>query len=302
MFYWTLFLSLLCSWSVLAQDRGIPPVASDALGFAEHLFLEGDHYRAITEYKRYLFRRPKSAIAPWVRMRIGESYLLGQRYAAALAVFEDLQKQSAKAQIKRSAMLAGARALYLDKRYVQALLRLDVLRMSEASQELAGMGRYLEACIRLRQGDVERAREALGYLTPEHSLGPNALTLLGIMDKADALPHKRPWLAGLLSVVPGLGHFYLEQYSIGLTAFVWNGIFGVATYEAFRREQYGVGALLACLELLWYSGTMYGAVSGAHRYNRDAWVNYLEDMEPHPGLDIPHPNSRNLGLFLKGAY
>ncbi|MBW2703440.1 MAG: hypothetical protein JRF33_21695 [Deltaproteobacteria bacterium] len=66
-------------------------------------------------------------------MRIGESYLLGQRYAAALAVFEDLQKQSAEAQIKKSALLAGARALYLDKRYVQALLRLDVLRMSEAS-------------------------------------------------------------------------------------------------------------------------------------------------------------------------
>ena len=107
-----------------------------------------------------------------------------------------------------------------------------------------------------------------------------------------------PLAAGLLSVVPGLGHLYLEEYSVGLTALAWNGLFGYAAYESFRHRRWGVGALLAALELLWYSGTIYGAVSGAERYNRDAVLNYLDRLDEDVGLDVAFPPDDAISAIL----
>ena len=70
-------------------------------------------------------------------------------------------------------------------------------------------------------------------------------------------------------------------------------------YDAFRRRQWGVGALLAGLSLLWYSGTIYGAVDGAHRYNRDARLNFLEELDRGAGLDIAFPDPAAVGAMLR---
>jgi hypothetical protein len=115
------------------------------------------------------------------------------------------------------------------------------------------------------------------------------------------LPEKSPVLAGLLSVIPGLGHVYLEEYGIAVTALAWNGLFGYATWDTFQKGYHGAGTLLAALTLLWYSGTVYGAVSGAERYNRDARLNQLDALDRGAGLDIPFPDPAVAGSVLIGG-
>ena len=84
------------------------------------------------------------------------------------------------------------------------------------------------------------------------------------------LPYKSPALAGTLSIVPGLGHFYIEEYGAGAVAMVWNGAFIYAFVDSLLAQKYGQAALIGLVELIWYSGTIFGAVSGANRFNRDA--------------------------------
>ncbi|RME29932.1 MAG: hypothetical protein D6806_00765 [Deltaproteobacteria bacterium] len=87
-------------------------------------------------------------------------------------------------------------------------------------------------------------------------------------------------------MVPGLGHFYLGDYEVGFTALLWNALFGWAAADTLRRGQWGPGIMLGALELFWYSGTVYGAVAGAHRFNRDARLNYLDELDRRAGLDV----------------
>src|SRR5262245_20242248 len=48
--------------------------ADQSLGFADALFSDGDYFRAITEYKRFLFLYPTEARAGRVQLQVGLSY------------------------------------------------------------------------------------------------------------------------------------------------------------------------------------------------------------------------------------
>jgi predicted negative regulator of RcsB-dependent stress response len=285
--------------SALAADDP----AEKSLKFAEALFSEHDYYRAITEYKRFLFFNPDSARAAWVRLRIGQSYLAGGKFDAARHVFNQLANSAPEARLKSWAMFAKARALYLQDRYAQADQILDDMLKMDISNELRGNIYYLTGCTQVKAATFKDARLAFEKVAGGHGLAQPAAWLSKKMVEADDLPSKSPALAGILSLIPGLGHVYLGEYSIAITAFVWNGLFGYATYDAFRRKNYGIGAVLATMELLWYSGTIYGAASGAERFNRDARLNFLDELENGAGLDIPFPDPAAVGgILMKGEF
>jgi hypothetical protein len=180
----------------------------------------------------------------------------------------------------------------LDRRLQQALSVIEPLASRLNRGGLGSEARYLAGCAHLRAGDLGEARLAFAGIWAAHPLAERASVILRRLSDGERLPEKSTVAAGLLSIVPGLGHVYLEQYSVGLTALAWNGLFGYAAFEAFRHRRWGVGALLAAMELLWYSGTIYGAVSGAERYNRDAVLNYLDELDQAAGLDVAVPDDR----------
>ncbi|MBW1806954.1 MAG: tetratricopeptide repeat protein [Deltaproteobacteria bacterium] len=269
-----------------------------SLKFAEALFGDHDYYRAITEYKRFLFFNPDSARSAWVRFRIGQSYLEGGKLDAARHIFNELARLAPEARLKSWAMLANARAFYLQDRYAQVDQLLDDLLKKDISDELRSNTHYLLGCNRLKTGTFNDAKLAFEKVAYEHELAQPAAWLSQKMIEADDLPRKSPALAGILSLIPGLGHVYLGEYSIAITALMWNGLFGYATYDAFRRRNYGIGAVLATMELLWYSGTIYGAVSGADRFNRDARLNFFDELNNGAGLDIKFPDPAAVGGIL----
>jgi tetratricopeptide (TPR) repeat protein len=279
------------------------PARPGDLRFAEHLYGERDFYRAITEYKRHLFLHPNAPEAPWVLFRIGQSYLEGGRAEAALAVFGRLLEESHDPRLGDWTTLSTARAFYLDDRLEQARAVLDEWLPTVRSAELRGSGLYLAGCIRLKLGQLEQSREAFSAIWAGHPLAERAGWLTARTAELPDLPSKSPVLAGVLSIIPGLGHLYLEEYAVAITALVWNGLFGFATWDAFRRGEIGIGSLLASLSLLWYSGTIYGAVSGAHRYNRDARLNFLDELDRGAGLDIEAPGTNAVGaILLQGTF
>ena len=78
----------------------------DALrAFGDHLFRQGDYYRAITEYERFAFLAPEHPDVAQVRLRIGEAYYFGEKWDAAARMFRALETPETDRDVQRTAAL-----------------------------------------------------------------------------------------------------------------------------------------------------------------------------------------------------
>jgi hypothetical protein len=250
---------------ILLQANPAPP---SALGFADHLLDTGDNYRAIGEYKRYLFDFPDGDRRDEAELKIGIAYLRGERYPEA-ALFFDLLATKAADPTRRALCLFGeADARYLQGEYGVAANGLRLLGADDAAPvEVRSRAKYLAGWAALFSHDAPGAREAFQSAGADPRFGLKARRAF-----AD--------VAGLMSaVVPGAGYLYLGQPGIAAAAFAWNGLFGVGVADAAIHHLWGVTAVLAVFETMWYGGAIFGSVSGAHKYNRDAWLNYIDGLK-----------------------
>jgi tetratricopeptide (TPR) repeat protein len=63
---------------------------TSSLNFAEELELQGDYYRAITEYKRYLFYNPESDS---IRYHVASIYSENNRYGNAIDILREIKNK-----------------------------------------------------------------------------------------------------------------------------------------------------------------------------------------------------------------
>ncbi|MFH0907656.1 MAG: hypothetical protein V1929_02705, partial [bacterium] len=75
---------------------------------------------------------------------------------------------------------------------------------------------------------------------------------------------------------------YLRDTTLG--AFVICGLTVAGAIVAFDQEEPVAGATLSAFGLIWYSGNIYNAVNGAHRYNRRQREAHILDVEMKWGL------------------
>lgn len=282
----------MVSLTLLALVLAGAPDAEQQLGFARSLDAEGDYYRAIGEYKRFLYLYPDSPLADEARFAIGRAYVHGEQPDAAEAHFLSLAVLSPEWKDRAQLELGWAR--YASGRSEAAILSLRSFLRWTGSQSPADTdrARYLLGWALLAEDRGEEALDAFTSVSSLHEKGP----LTEAARRWPALPRKSPVLAGLLSIVPGAGHLYIGEPLVGLAALGWNGLFSFALYESIRRDQVGFAVLLGALEMIWYSGTIFGAVSGAQKYNRDVRLQALDGLRSRfndrPESWPPSPASR----------
>lgn len=258
--------------------------AGKAASFATHLADKGDHYRAIGEFERALWLAPTSPEAGRWMFLIGEAYRLGEQYETA---GEHLQAVAAEyPDLRARALLAAAQAWQGARRYESAIERArEAAAVFGEGSSGARKARYVEGwslLLSTERGSDERdaeAAHAFRLARGDGAVGEGADKLFSALPRLDDLPHRSPFVAGALGLVPGFGHFYLGDLPTGLSALVWNGLFGWAVYEAIRAKNYSLAAVLGVFELMWYGGSITGAVSGAHRFNQDARLNAMDELK-----------------------
>jgi hypothetical protein len=182
--------------------------------------------------------------------------------------------------LRTVALLSAGRAHLLGDRTLLAATRLIEARdAAGADRALADEASYLLGWARSGQKDWDGARSAFAAVAAHggahQAAAAQAVTQL---DKRNTLEEKNPLIAGGLSCLPGLGHMYLGQWSVGVAALLWNALFIGATGYSLWTQQWGVAAVLGVFELSWYAGTMFGALNGAFRYNQDVVANWLDDL------------------------
>jgi hypothetical protein len=274
-----------------------PPIPSDPLtdadqilGFADALFNEGDYFRAITEYKRFLFLHPADARSGRVQLQIGLSYQRGQQWDDARQTFEAIAQQHPDLEIRAEAAYLIGETAFRQGRYAQAIADLRPVAERYGQTPIGERARYLLGWSYLRARQWLEASQTFATIDTASPLFPSSRALAEAAREGEHLPRKSPALAGFMSgIIPGTGHFYTGRWRDGTVALLLNGAFLAAGIEAVSAGNEAAAALLLFFEAAWYSGAIYGAVNAAHKYNLDLEERWLQ------GLERQHsPSSRSL--------
>ncbi|HSR12975.1 MAG TPA: tetratricopeptide repeat protein [Thermodesulfobacteriota bacterium] len=274
----TLLIGIPGAWG---QEQGRVYV-DEALqmGLGDRFLEEKDFYRAITEYKRFLFFFPDSPRAEEALWKIAVAYFDGKRWGEAISAADDLLKKFPSSLWAAEAVFLKGRAASEQKDYSQARAFFRTAERMAPGKPLAEEAQWQLALTYIREERWKDAAAELRRVNPESRLYPKADLLARGLDKMQDVPQKSPVAAGVLAaVLPGAGHFYSERYRDAAVAFALNGAFIAGIVESFEHGNYVVGGILTFFELGWYSGNIYSAVSSAHKYNRDKKKDYMERLQ-----------------------
>lgn len=272
----------------LAQDRE----ADLQWALAEHLSGKGQHYRAITEYERFIFYFPSDVRVGLARVRILESYVAGRWWPEGVkAAGEALQDLQLSGELRCR---------------VLELLGICHMQMGDPAKGREALSSALEVC------PTPAMRDRIRLLMVELEAGLGHWGVVGeVLEKVEAggrpgraareqaakirqgqisSQQRSPWMAAVLAgLFPGAGHAYLGRWEDAALVFVVNGAFLGATVEAVEKKQPALAAGMALAELLWYSGNIFSAVSNTHKHNSRLAQEVSRGLSLEMGLPGPRP-------------
>jgi tetratricopeptide (TPR) repeat protein len=270
-----------------AEEEKISVDAKLQMDLADHFFQEGDYYRAITEYKRFLFFFPHNIRTEEAQWKIGRSYFNGMKWDEAIAANDNLIKKFPSTRYKADAMLLTGLCFKEKKEYSQARFFFGKAKEEAADAPTADEAQWQIAATYLKEEKWQEAAYEYRKINKNSKLYLKSEYFAQGLDRIHEIPQKSPTTAGVLAaIVPGSGHLYCERYRDASTAFLLNGAFIWGMVEAFERKNYVVGGILTFFELGWYSGNIYSAVASAHKYNRRKKQEYLDYLEKGGPLSV----------------
>lgn len=129
------------------------------------------------------------------------------------------------------------------------------------------------AALSMRSGNPTAAKT---YLSKSPSASDAALT--GI-DTYLAGNDKSPTLGGWLGLIPGAGYWYSGEWGNGLRSLILNSLFMYGMADTAEKDQWGAFGVITFFEITWYTGSIYGGIDAAHRYNRTRLDQSIEPIE-----------------------
>jgi len=283
---WLFLFFFLCG-GASAQEEGKRVVDEKAqMGLGDYFFEDGDFYRAITEYKRFLFFFPESLRAEEALWKITSSYFQGKKWDEALSAADDLLKKHPSSPWAPQAILLKGRCWMEKKEFPQARHYFLLAREMAAGTGIAQEAQWQTAVSFLREERWKEAAAEFRKVEASSRLYPRAEYWAQGLERIEQIPQKSPTTAGFLAILPGAGHLYCERYRDAGVAFGLNAAFIWGMVEAFKHENYVVGGILTFFELGWYSGNIYSAVSSAHKYNRNKKKEYLDNLEKEDRFSV----------------
>lgn len=254
-----------------AADESLVLTGDVQMRLGDAFMAEGEYYRAITEYKKYLILFPDGRRSDSALFQTGRAYYLGLEYDPAVKAFAELRSRfPASLHAVEAAYLEGvcnARLNRLDK----AAAAFEAAAVSKTAAAVAPKARIARSLVEFDRDDLEGTSNELQRFLADFPADPRAgkvRTALSLLQKEGELPRKSPLAAGILAaIVPGSGHMYAGHYGDGATALLLNGLFITGTVVAIRQENYAVAGIVGVIGLPFYVGNIYGAANAANKWN-----------------------------------
>jgi TolA-binding protein/TM2 domain-containing membrane protein YozV len=254
--------------------------ADALLQFADQLLQEGEYFRAITEYQRFLAVYPLDPRRPMAHFRIGQAFYYGQSYADALRTFRDVATQHPETPYGQQAWLWQGETLLRQAEYPKAD-RVYESFIERFPQHIdAAFAQYQRGWTLLYRRQWDNAAATWQRIPSTSPLYPAAQQLAVEATTGTTLPRKAPLFAGILSgVLPGSGQLYNGRFGDAVLSFLLNSLFIAGTVQAAHKGQPAIAGVLGFFAAAWYTGNVYSAVNGAHKYNRYQAESFLQDLE-----------------------
>ena len=206
------------------------------LTFADFLYNGKDYERAAIEFKRLIYEYPDSTR---FYMKTGDCYFNLQKYNDAIKYYKEILGKKNE-----------------DTAAVRIIVSYLLLNLPDSAEFYLGYSnhfmKYMKALIEVRKGN----KEYYDYFGRQF--------------------HKRksPVIAGLLSIVPGMGKLYSGRKRDACFSVSIIPLFAGLTYYYYTEKQYYTAGLFGIITTVFYAGEIYGGVNSAIRYNK-----YISEKE-----------------------
>ena len=247
--------------------------------FAEHYYSNEEYFRAIDEYKRFIYFFPEDARTPLSAYKIGMLYFTSRRFKEAVNSFETIIEQYADTDLLVKSYFMISECLVMLAEYVPAISNLHNLIIITDDMHTKDEAFYRIGWIYLEIGAWEKAKLYFSKISMQNSHKYSLKKLSDELNREATILKKNPNLAGILSIIPGTGFLYCERYQDALIAFLLNGAMICAAYEAFDSGNDALGGIITFVETGFYAGNIYGSVSSAHKYNRNKTEQFLDKLK-----------------------
>jgi TM2 domain-containing membrane protein YozV len=269
--------SVAPAWAFQEGNKGsescVNPTIPAELGFADALFAEGDYYRAVTEYKRFVYLYPEHSEVVRARLNMARGAIAAERWGDARSILQHTLEQDQKKEMRAQAHVLLAEIPYLQGKFNASF---DYLERVETPHLYPAFAQRLKELQLWSLLEGERLQQAHRFLqAQEVELCPDLEDLLELQE----LPRKSPRLAGTLSaLLPGAGQLYNGRYREAGMAFALNAAFVFGGLQAIDTGNTVLGGILLFFEAGWYGGNIYNAVNTAHKTNRRRYRSKLEQL------------------------
>jgi tetratricopeptide (TPR) repeat protein len=274
--------------------------AGKQFNFAEHLFAAGEFMSAVNEYHRFIFLFPQDHRVDKAMFRVGECYKAGRQFDLAVQSFTRVIDESGESAFVVQAYYKLS-DIYLEiGRPASAITTLHNLATIVEDPGLRDESYYRIGWIYLDMGDWELARASFDTISHQNREKYRVRDLNDGLASQVRIKKKHPATAGMLSIIPGGGYLYCERYQDALIAFLVNGGLIYAAYEAFDHDMIALGGVIAFVEVGFYSGNIYGAVSSAHKYNQRQDRTFIDRLRKSVKINLStRPAVQGMELALK---
>jgi TM2 domain-containing membrane protein YozV len=239
--------------------------SEEQLSFANYLFEEEDYFRAITEYKRFIFLSQNQEKILFAKKRVFSSYKKAYRYDDAMDYLNTLEDNGfIKMEKGKLHLLSGntENARILFKSY-----------NSDTAIILKGWS-YIE------EGNWKKSREGFSVSLTNSFLSSISDKLYQYSEKADSEISKKnvAFSALLSSIIPGSGRFYTERYGDAFFSFLTVAIPGVISYIYWKDDRKRASYIALGFAATFYIGDIYGSVISAKEFNEAEKHEYIEKI------------------------
>lgn len=256
-------------------------------------YLKNDNYRAITEFKRYIFFGRDKFKIDKARLMMGLSYFKGGNYEKAFYILENISEDDKNYFQEESFIKLGD--ILLENEFKKVVIykhyEFDYPKFSD-KYYLSYISKYKEGkyfkeayfkflLVQLLNFDTKRFYNFLNREEAKIFSDEELFDLKRKGREISNLKKKSKFLAGFLSIIPGMGQIYAGEVKEGLIAFLVNISVGFLGYYSYVNYSKLIGVILFYYEFSYYIGNFSNAINAVEKFNeneRNRYRNYLLNL------------------------
>ena len=243
-----------------------------ALQLANELAAENDHNNAAIEYRRLAIKDPIKDRSAGYYWAAAYQYDFAGKHTVAQKMLDHAEDYSNS--LTTEALLLRARISLKENKLNEAAFYLEAIIAENTTDKMQIFAARRLACQKLLVGHIEEAKDVL-ISSPDIKNKQDGIYAL---KKYQTGHNKSPAIGGWLGMIPGLGYAYSGEYANAFRSLILNGIFIYGMIDTGENKEWGAFGAITFFELTWFTGSIYGGIDSAHRYNQSRLNTCMETI------------------------